>query len=204
LRDRAGQLWVGTWGGAAVQSGTGWRVLRAADGLLVDMVNVIMQDSQGGMWFGSAVAPQGGLSILARGQWQYLSRSEGLPHNNIQALGQDQNGAVWVGSGLLDRGGTAQLTQSGGAWRVNAVYDGHNGLAGNKGRSLLVDGTGKLWIGSEYDGLAHQTAAGWEIFTTVDGLSNNEIKVIKQDQQGNIWLGTRDGLTRINRTALAP
>jgi ligand-binding sensor domain-containing protein len=204
LRDKAGQLWVGTWGGVAIQSGGTWRTIRTSDGLLVDMVNVIMEDMQGGIWFGSAVAPQGGVSILTSGRWQYLTTAEGLPHNNVQGLAQDMQGAVWVATGLLDRGGTVRLVQSGNAWSIAQVFDSQNGLAGNKGRSLLVDQTGWLWVGSEYDGLAHQTPSGWEIFTTKDGLSHNEIKVMQQDAQGNLWIGTRDGLTRIDHLALTP
>jgi ligand-binding sensor domain-containing protein len=204
LRDRAGQLWVGTWGGAAVLSGGTWRTISTREGLLVDMVNVIMEDTQGGMWFGSAVAPQGGLSILVDGHWQYLTRAEGLPHNNIQAVVQDKQGAVWAATGLLDRGGTVRLTQSSNQWSISQVFDSQNGLAGNKGRSLLVDQAGRLWVGSEYDGLARQTLSGWEILTTKEGLSHNEIKVMKQDAIGNLWIGTRDGLTRIDHQALTP
>ncbi len=64
LRDGTGRLLVGTWGGVAVMMNWNWDVIDKNDGLLVDMVNVIMEDKQGGLWFGSAVAPQGGISIL--------------------------------------------------------------------------------------------------------------------------------------------
>jgi ligand-binding sensor domain-containing protein len=127
-----------------------------------------------------------------------------LPHNNIQGLVQDRQGAVWAATGLLDRGGTARLTQSGDTWSIAQVFDSQNGLAGNKGRSVLVDQTGRVWVGSEYDGLARQTPSGWEILTTKNGLSHNEIKVMKQDVFGNLWIGTRDGVTRIDHQALTP
>ena len=166
LRDRQGQLWVGTWGGAAVLSNGTWRTMRSQDGLLVDMVNVMMEDAQGALWFGSMVAPQGGVSILSNGRWQYLTTANGLPHNNVQALAQDRQGAVWVATGLLERGGTARLEQSAGQWKVAQVFDSQSGLAGNKGRSLLVDQGGRVWVGSEYDGLARQTPAGWEVLNT--------------------------------------
>jgi ligand-binding sensor domain-containing protein len=32
-----------------------------------------------------------------------------------------------------------------------------------------------------------------------DGLSNNEVKVIREDENGNIWIGTRNGITRISK-----
>jgi len=198
LRDRAGRLWVGTWGGAAVLSDGVWRTLTSRDGLLVDMVSVIMEDAQGGMWFGSAVAPQGGLSILQDGGWQHLSTDEGLPHNNINALVQDSQGAVWIGTGLMDRGGTARLIQQDGAWSVKEVFDSQDGLAGNKGRSLMIDRGGRTWVGSEYDGLSRRDQSGWKVLTVQDGLSHNEIKVMLQDDAGNLWIGTRDGITRID------
>jgi ligand-binding sensor domain-containing protein len=204
LQDRAGQLWAGTWGGAAMLSGGKWRSLRKEDGLLVDMVNVIMQDVQGALWFGSMVAPQGGVSILSAGRWQYVTTGNGLPHNNVQALAQDRQGAVWVATGLLERGGAARLEQSGDRWGVAEVFDAQTGLAGNKGRSLLVDQAGRVWVGSEYDGLARQTPSGWEILTTKDGLAHNEIKVMQQDGSGNLWIGTRDGLTRIDHQEVSP
>jgi len=162
LRARSGQLWVGTWGGAAaLQADGSWRTLTGRSGLLVDMVNTIMEDKDGGFWFGSAIAPQGGLSILYKGKWQYVSRAEGLPHNNVQALVQDPQGAVWAATGLLERGGTARLTRSGTQWQVVQVFDTQNGMAGNKGRALFMEPAGRMWVGSEYDGLARQTPQGW-------------------------------------------
>ena len=35
-----------------------------------------------------------------------------------------------------------------------------------------------------------------------DGLSSNEIMCVLQDQDGTIWMGTADGITRISRQAL--
>lgn len=203
LRDRSGRLLVGTWGGVAVLANGTWTVINSKDGLLVDMVNAIMEDDQGGLWFGSMVAPSGGISILYKGTWQYITREQGLPHPNIQALVQDRQGAVWAASGLLDRGGTARLTRKSDQWSIDQVFDSQSGMAGNKGRSLLVDRTGRLWVGSEYDGLARQTEGGWKIMTTADGLSHNEIKVMKQDVFGNLWIGTRDGVTRIDHQVLS-
>lgn len=202
LQDSAGNIWVGTWGGVAVQMDGKWNILTAKDGLLADMVSVIMEDEKGGIWFGSAVAPQGGVSILNNGRWQYLSKEEGLPHNSIQGIEQDTQGYVWAATGLLDRGGTVRIKENGGQWTVDQIYDKQNGMAGNKGRSLMVDQAGRLWVGSEYDGLSYQTRDGWQILTNRDGLSHNEIMVMKQDPSGNLWIGTRDGITKINQGVL--
>jgi ligand-binding sensor domain-containing protein len=58
-----------------------------------------------------------------------------------------------------------------------------------------------LWAGSEYDGVALVSWTGTLYLTPDDGLSGWEIKVMLQDSEGNLWLGTENGLTRIEREA---
>jgi ligand-binding sensor domain-containing protein len=65
LQDQSGRLWAGTSGGAAICDGENWQALNATDGLADDMVNVMLEDRQGGIWFGSYVAPKGGISHKA-------------------------------------------------------------------------------------------------------------------------------------------
>ncbi|NLE73589.1 MAG: hypothetical protein GX604_03020, partial [Actinobacteria bacterium] len=40
------------------------------------------------------------------------------------------------------------------------------------------------------------------VFTQANGLAHNEVKVMLQDADGNLWLGTSDGLTRITASVL--
>ena len=85
-----------------------------------------------------------------------------------------------------------------------------DGIAGEKVRSLFLDSSGRLWVGSEYDGLAvfydfkisdtgRFSHSGPIILTTDNGLPNNEVKVISEASDGNIWVGTRSGLLRIDK-----
>ncbi|MFZ2412946.1 MAG: two-component regulator propeller domain-containing protein, partial [Candidatus Cryosericum sp.] len=60
LVTRTGDLWAGTWSGAAMRTADGWTVLRKRDGLADDMVRVMLEDKSGSLWFGSYVAPAGG------------------------------------------------------------------------------------------------------------------------------------------------
>jgi ligand-binding sensor domain-containing protein len=43
---------------------------------------------------------------------------------------------------------------------------------------------------SRYDGTS------WQTFTTNDGLADNDVKCTLQDRDGNLWFGTRAGLSR--------
>lgn len=197
-RDRDGRLWIGTWGGAVCWDGRQLQVLTAGNGLADTMVNAILADSRGDLWFGSAVAPRGGLSIRRPdGTWQVFTVSDGLTHSNVNAILPRPDGSVLVGGGLYTRGGVTRLNWQSGGWQITGTLGLADGLAGAKVRSLYGDPQGRLWAGSEYDGLAVFSAAGQQIctLTEMDGLANNEVKVILADDRQGTWIGTLSGLT---------
>jgi ligand-binding sensor domain-containing protein len=203
LVTRGGALWVGTDRGAAIRSGSAWHVLHVSDGLASEVVNSLYEDWDGGMWVGSYDAPRGGVSHLTRdGHWQRWNVKDGLPHANITSLCPEGRGRIWAGCGLLDRGGAARFEQSGESWHLNLVLGKKDGLAGEKVRSIFLDSKNRFWFGSEYDGLAVRIGAKWRVYSQADGLSHPEIKVIREDDAGNLWIGTRDGITRIKAEAL--
>jgi len=198
--DKEGNLWVGTWGGVAVFKGDKIvRTLRKEDGLIDDMVNAIMQDSCGGMWFGSYVAPRGGISVLYQGKWQQFSTQNALVHSNINTIIEAKNTDVLVGGGLYTQGGGTRFSLQNGVWTKVSALTKSDGLAGAKIRSLLEDSKGRLWVGSEYEGLAILINGTSTIMTKKNGLSNNEVKSIKEENDGTIWIGTREGLVRIDK-----
>jgi len=80
LVTRAGDLWAGTWSGAAMRTPDGWTVLDKRDGLADDMVRVMLEDKSGSLWFGSYVAPAGG--------WQYAMHQGGRPSQLLAAAAQ--------------------------------------------------------------------------------------------------------------------
>lgn len=59
--------------------------------------------------------------------------------------------------------------------------------------ALLVDSSGKMWVGSEGKGLYCIAAdrGGVEHFTVNNGLGDNYIYAIAEDHQGRIWVGHR-------------
>lgn len=200
-----GKLWLGTWGGAvevALSETGALQVLTTytgANGLLTDNVNVIGADDSGGMWFGSYVAPRGGVSVrLSDGSWQYFTTENGLLHSNITGMIKRQDGSMVVGAGLYHYGGATILTRGEKQWQVAKNLTKTEGLAGEKVRSLYEDRQGRLWIGSEYDGLVISVGENMITLTAATGLAHNEVKVITTDQNGNYWIGTLNGLTRID------
>jgi hypothetical protein len=175
----------------------------------------------GYVWFGSYVAPAGGISIVdVRDNLvkkddgiQTFTTQNGLLHANINAIIGSNNGTVITGGGLYTKGGAAIFEYDGSSWSIRDYIIRDDGLAGEKVRSLYIDSRGRLWAGSEYDGLAvfyeflKDNNSGSifeysEILTDENGLPNNEVKVIAEGPSGDIWAGTRSGLLRIERGGL--
>ena len=202
LVTRAGDLWAGTWSGAAKRTPDGWTVLGKRDGLADDMVRVMLEDKSGSLWFGSYVAPAGGLAIRNASGWQTFSTAGGLPHNDVVTLLEAPDSTVWVGTGFLDDGGAVQFERKGDSWQPRRTLGNAGGLAGGKARSIYVATDGTLIVGSEYQGVAVQTPQGFRVLTTIDGLSNDEVKSMVKDSAGNLWCATRDGLTIIDQQTL--
>ena len=62
---------------------------------------------------------------------------------------------------------------------------------------MYLDRAGRLWIGSEYDGIVYRTDRGFKRLTPDDGLAGWEVKSIAEDAQGYYWMGTENGITRM-------
>jgi ligand-binding sensor domain-containing protein len=65
-------------------------------------------------------------------------------------------------------------------------------------RCILQDSHGAIWFGSDGGGLYRYQDKRLVSFTEKDGLCNNQVRTIQEDNKGNIWLGTGNGICRYN------
>lgn len=127
------------------------------------------------------------LAVFTRHVWQ---ASDGLPEQTVQAFAQTSDGYLWIGTtGGLVRFDGAHFT----------VFDRQNtpSLYENSVFCLMVSRDGALWIGTEGGGLARYAHGQFRSWTTRDGLSNDFVRTLAQDAQGNIWAGTDNGLLKL-------
>lgn len=146
-------------------------------------------------------APVLAASLLDRGDayFESVGDAEQIPDQNITALAQDHQGFIWIGtpSGLIRYDGYRfrrfELQPSGGAGaRARGVFV----------RTLLVAGDGRLWMGTDADGLWVFDPTS-ERFSSVQhragddaGLRHDNVRALAEDSDGSIWIGTRSGLNR--------
>jgi ligand-binding sensor domain-containing protein len=61
--------------------------------------------------------------------------------------------------------------------------------------SIFEDNKGRFWFGSHKEGVCLWIGNELRYFTTKDGLSDNQIRTIQEDQAGVVWFDTGNGIT---------
>ena len=133
-------------------------------------------------------------AVLAGAQerFQVYTTDNGLPHNTVLAVHQARDGYLWFTTyrGLVRFDGVQFQ-----------VFDASN-TPGIRGvnfatSSLMEDSYGALWAGTWSTGAIRYQNGVFRTFTTADGLANNNVVRIDQDEHGTIWIYTFPGLSRI-------
>jgi ligand-binding sensor domain-containing protein/signal transduction histidine kinase len=140
-----------------------------------------------------AAVPQRGLQGYSRRVWQ---TQDGLPEEPVQAFAQTPDGYLWIGtSGGLVRFDGAEMVvfnrENTPALRENSVF------------CLLVSKNGDLWIGTEGGGVVRYRRGSFRRFSGEEGLSNGFVRSILEDHRGQFWVGTDDGLFRLQGDRLS-
>lgn len=208
LRDDAGSMWVGGTGGLSYHprdSGLITTVFGAQQrpgGLNASDVVSILATRDGHVWLGYI---DGGVDVIdpSRGRIAALrpsreSPDRSLPRETVFSMVEGHDGKVYIGT----RRGLYVSDLSARAVRLVTLKgrDPHNPI-----NTLLYD-AGVLWIGGEYDGVWGIVPRGTGrtservVFAPSDTakLSNTNVNVLLRGVGRDLWVGTRDGLNRID------
>ncbi len=135
------------------------------------------------------------LCRLGDAYFETVGDAESVPDNNITALAQDHSGLLWIGtpSGLVRYDGYR--------FRRFDLQPGSDGeVRGVFVRTLLVAADGRLWMGTDADGLWQfdPLTERFAVFRhdpdNAASLSHDNIRALAEDADGRIWIGTREGL----------
>jgi len=192
--DREGSLWIGTRGGLNRLKDERVTAYTTREGLPDQWVYSVCEGRDGSLWIGT----RGGLARWKEGMLTTYTTANGLPSNVVRALHVDRKGNLWIGT---DGGGLAR-------WREGRfiVYGRRQGLMSDRIYAVYEDRNGRLWVGTYGQGL-YQLKDGTFIGFTLEenrvrradlGTSpQGFVRVIYEDRQGTLWIGTRRGLFRM-------
>lgn len=204
-RDRAGNLWVGTWGAGinklqneGSNSEYFQRFLANANNSPTSsFISSISEDRNGDLWLGTL----SGLMKLhtETGVFEHIKGSDAHSITEVGCLEFDNEGNLWVGTRI----GLYRLSFHEESYEVKKYT--HNPaqaatISGNYVISMLQDENGDMWFGTYGQGLnmLRKGSDRFESFKISNGLSNNIIYGIQQDADKNLWLSTDYGLSRLN------
>jgi len=169
----------------------------------------IAADASGNIWAGT---PDGIDKFdLATNKFIHYRYPKGEQGSGADAIIFDHKGIVWMGGG----GGLSSLDPTTGKFTFYRHKDNDtSSLSSNIVRSLCVDKTGRLWVGTGFPFDVNTKEGGLNKFNEKNGtftrymhdpnnpqsLISNKVRAMLEDSKGNFWVGTDgDGLHIMNR-----
>jgi ligand-binding sensor domain-containing protein/signal transduction histidine kinase len=192
FEDRNGQIWIGTFGGLnrvvkhseSSDEQVQFITETQADGSPYERVQCIFEDREGGIWVGT----RDGLSRLKPRVLQAYTRQDDLTYNHATSVMEDRDGNIWIG---FWGGGINQIRDG----KVTA-YTTQEGLCSDLILTVHQSRSGRLWFGADYDAGLNLLNTNGTIVQYRDRLvaPADAVKVIQDDRQNSLWIGTRTGL----------
>lgn len=223
-RDRAGEIWIGTYEGLAHFDGREARVVDPATGAPSTPVRVFAQTADGALWMGTN---GGGLVRHEDGRFDVIGEDQGLPSSLVRALYEDEDGWLWVGTegrGLARLDPTAwssYLASPPGAAAPPSIdrIGLTDGLFDEVIHQILDDGEGRLWMSTNrgifwvlrsqvlefLDGRIDRIHSIG--YTEREGMRNREANGGVQPagiraSDGRLWFATQDGAVVVDPSEL--
>ena len=189
--DALGRIWASTKFGLnrldpVVADSFRVRSFTVHQGLPNDNVYCTLEDGHGQLWIGT---DGGGLLRFAGDRFVTYTVKDGLCSDLVMTISADKNGDLWLGtygSGVCRWDGMAMITTL-------------EGLPNNTVWCSLLDRSGRHWFGTS-SGLCRIEDGAVVLPDSDAALVDMRVLSLLQDAKGNIWCGTREGVSVIDST----
>ena len=189
--DRRGGVWVGTENAGLYQVRPGpLRNWQRRDGLASDFIRALLVGTDGDLWI--ATDNTNRLHRLRDGIIHPLNTPARA--HALRAMAQDAEGTIWLGSSwgeLLRVEGDAVAEHPATQLARRAAI-----------RCLLATPDRSLWIGYAGGGLGHLKSGHYTKITPAEGLAEDQVSQMLEDNSGRLWLAGPHGFSRISQAEL--
>ena len=200
-KDSKGQIWIGTQNGISIYDSNTNKFKTIRSGNITNLLNNnriydIYEDSKSNLWIGSKFGLHKIINDSVQSFFYNPKDSNSISSNQIYDIIEDRDNNLWIGTeeGLnrlnISTNNIKRFLKSKGQY--------NNCLSSNKVLSVFEDTIHNcLWLGTvvglnKYD---FETEL-FSFYTEKDGLPNNLIYAILQDNKGCLWLSTNKGLSK--------
>ena len=181
------ELWIGTGKNGVFRLGAGNdNILKYSLGneTLENSITCIT-GKEDQVWIGTKNGLCSINSVTNRIKWFTISQG-GLPHNYINCLFLDRSGRLWI----TTHSNTLAYIQEEKVFKIPSISIG--GIL-----SITEDSDFRIWMGSNGNGVFKIEADSIPHLSVKQGLLSNYCYSIICDDQNNIWVGHKGGLSRI-------
>ncbi|MBK7631224.1 MAG: response regulator [Ignavibacteriales bacterium] len=216
------RIWIGTFGQGLKElnpkTGNIKEWLLYNNNYKVDVVlfvKYLLEDSKNNLWIGYWGSSLGTIQLSSGKSYVWYKEpgnEQSISHSDVWTIKEDRLGRIWVGTlggginlfnkidssfihfkfNTLDE---SSLTSN----NIYSICESKKGQLNSKSDTVL------LWIGTS-NGLnrvlvknkkndLYDVDIKVKSFTTKDGLGNNSVNSIVEDDNGNLWIGTGSGIT---------
>lgn len=192
--DSKGRTWTGTWGDGLYIDGQRYASTDSVHHIPSDFISDIVEDNAGHIWVATWNA--GLLQLTDKGFSVVESIPADMNSARINDLLPAGDNTLWAASnnGIIHLKGDK-----------TGIYNTTNQkFPADEIRALLIDRQGMLWAACAGGGVirsqidANGDMASTVVITDRQGLANNSTTSLVEDAMGYIWVGTEDGISRIN------
>jgi ligand-binding sensor domain-containing protein len=176
-----------------------FRHLSIRDGLSQSIVDAMVQDRRGFVWF----VTEDGLNRYDGYRFSVYKHDArdpaSLVHNEIKCIHEDRAGILWIGS--FSRGLERFDPSTGRFSHFQHDMDAPASLASDIVWSVIEDRQGRLWVGTAegLDRLDPAAVAFAHLRTAEPGAGPDDVRALLEDRDGALWAGTAgNGLLRLD------
>lgn len=170
--------------------------IRKAEGLSNNMVNGLLRDNLGFLWFATndGLCRYDGPDKIET--FQIEEGANSLVSSNIRSIYEDSKSNLWIGTRL---GGLTKYHRPSETW-TTYLHDANDSssISNDEILKIMEDSHQRLWVGTE-DGLNlfdHKTATFKRFLTDKNdpySLKSQAVLDVFEDEKGWIWVGTWGG-----------
>ena len=165
-----------------------------------DTISMMLEDSNGFIWIGTARGMLDRLDPEQNLYQHYLLETEDEVNQlkiRVRSMLEDHRGEIWLGTSY-------------GLYRFNPISERFKRFVHDKNiegslsddfvLSVIEDSKNRIWVGTYGGGLNLLSPASdsFKVYTHRDGLANDTVYGIVEDETGYLWLSTNDGLSRFD------
>ncbi len=200
--ENSNVLWIGSEGGGLYKFNKKTEIFTSVYSSEVDVTHVfsIQDDKEGNLWLGA----QSGFYQFNKTTQKYTevfrdASARGILLNGyVTVVYIDSKGAIWVGTngkGLIKYNKIKSNFKT-------YLYNSENpySISNNAIKSIYEDSNGVFWIGTDGGGINKFNTKSEKFisFTENEGLPNNVIYGILEDDNHNLWLSTNKGISKFD------